>query len=88
MYVILSFVGDYPVEGQPYWNEQYDKKEVAIRHAKVQHNIMVPDHEGLYTIVIEKENDEVVEYIKYKNLEIRDKIKASKLADELFTEGE
>jgi uncharacterized protein YbaA (DUF1428 family) len=83
-YVILSFIGDYPVDKQPYWNEQYDKLITAIKYAKIQHDILTHKHEDLYTIVTEKDNYEVVFWIKYKKLEIKDKVKATKLADERY----
>jgi hypothetical protein len=84
IYVIMSFIGDYPIEHQPFWNEEYDRKESAIRDAKTQHNILIQSYPSLYTLIIEKDNDEVVEWLKHGNLEIRDKVKATKLADELF----
>lgn len=82
MYVILSFIGDYPVEAQPYWNEEYRTRGIAIEYAKIQHNIL--NRTELYTIVIEKYNDEEVLWIKYRNVEINNKDRATKLADELF----
>jgi hypothetical protein len=90
MYVVVSFIGDYAVEAQPFWNEEYSSKSQAIDTAKVQHLILKvrPKYDNLYTIVIEKDNDEIVEWIKYRNLEIKDKVKATKLADELFGENE
>lgn len=86
-YEILSFIGDYPMEKQPYWDREYIMLKVAIGFAKIQHELLCSvrsDHKKLYTIVIEKDNDEIVQWITYQGKEINDKIEATKLADQLF----
>jgi hypothetical protein len=86
-YVILSFIGDFPVESQPYWNYEYRILRKAIDLAKIQHKSLCDvrsDHKNLYTIVIEKNNDEIVQWITYQGKEINDRIEATKLADQLF----
>ena len=86
-YTILSFIGDYPVESQPYWNQEFKMLTMAIESAKIQHKSLCgvrPDHRHLYTIVIEKDNDEMVLWIIYEGKEINDMLEATKLADQLF----
>jgi hypothetical protein len=86
-YVILSFIGDYPVESQPYWNCEYRMLRRAIELAKIQHKTLCnvrSDHTELYTIVIEKDHDQIVQWIIYQDKEINNRIKATKLADQLF----
>jgi hypothetical protein len=86
-YVISSFTGDYPVERQPFWNQEYRRKDDAVKAARVQHSILDSKWEDLYTVVFEKDNDEVVEFIIYKGTEITNKIEATKLADSLYEEN-
>jgi hypothetical protein len=87
MYVILSFVGDFPVHSQPYWNREYSHKGMAIKLARLQHKILSKRNVSLYTIVIDKESEDVVEWMIYKDKEYYDKLEASYLADSLWEEN-
>jgi alkaline phosphatase len=83
----MSFIGDYPVESQPYWGQEFKMFAMAIEFAKIQHKTLcgvVSDHRHLYTIVIEKDNDEMVLWIIYQGKEINNMAEATKLADQLF----
>jgi hypothetical protein len=88
-YVILTFTGDYPVEAQPFWDSVFSKLESAIWVARSQHHVMVtyrPEGDKLYTVVVDKDDDEVVHWIAYKGREISNKVEATKLADSLIGE--
>jgi hypothetical protein len=86
-YTILSFIGDYPVDKQPYWDREYIMLKSAIGFAKIQHELLCSvksDHDDLYTIVIEKDDDAIVLWIMHQGKEINDMTKANALADQLF----
>jgi hypothetical protein len=87
MYVIVSFVGEFPVNSQPYWNKEYRNMGEAVKRARLQHKILERSNYDLYTVVIDKENDEFIECIIYKEKEIHGRKEATKLADFLYQEN-
>jgi hypothetical protein len=86
-YVISSFTGDFPVERQPFWNQEYRTKEFAVKSARVQHSILNEKWENLYTVVFEKDHDEVIEFIIYKEIQTTNKLEATRLANSLYEEN-
>jgi hypothetical protein len=88
-YVVMTFTGDYPVEAQPFWDSEFSRIENAIVVAKAQHQVLTTyrtDGYKLYTIVVDKDDDEVVHWIAYKGKEISNKVDATELADRLIGE--
>jgi hypothetical protein len=86
-YCILSFIGDFPVEAQPYWDREFNSKTRAIEFAKIQHRSLShsrDDGKNLYTIVIDKDYEFTVLWIKYKNKEISNSDEATNLAENLW----
>jgi uncharacterized protein YfdQ (DUF2303 family) len=88
MYVILSFIGKKPMIGSTYSKYEYRFRSKAISLARIQHFVQFckTKNDNIYTIVIDKDNDEVVEWITYKKMETDDKVEATKLAEELYQE--
>jgi len=87
MFAILSFVGDNPVPSQPYWNREYFNKGMAVKLAKLQHKILIRRWPNLYTIVIDKDTEVIVEWMIYMDKEIEDNVAATKLAEKIYEEG-
>jgi hypothetical protein len=86
-YIIVTFTGDYPVEAQPFWDDEFSKVETAIWVAKAQHKVLTTyrtDGNELYTIVTKKDDTEVVYWIAYRGMEIDNKVEATKLANSLI----
>ena len=85
-YEVITYIGDYPVENQPYWDLRFTSKAEAIAHAKVQHEELKdarPERaDDIYTVV-QDTNGFAVNYILYQEQELTDRKLATKLADEL-----
>jgi hypothetical protein len=80
----MSFIGDYPIEHQKYWDDQFEQLESAKIAAREQHNERKKEYDDLYTIVIdpEKSIEDDVMWIIYKDEEF-EALKAQELADDL-----
>jgi hypothetical protein len=84
-YIILTFVGDYPVEGQPNWSKEYSSISEAIKPATDQHFALKEiENDEHYTIIMDDDKDEEddVVFLLYKGVAYRDS-KAQELADTL-----
>jgi hypothetical protein len=88
-YEVLTFIGDFPITGQPNWNERFDILEDAIKAAKEQHEqFKIEENNEHYTIIVdlEKEDDDDIVWIIYQDQE-QIGLSAKELADRL-TYGE
>jgi hypothetical protein len=84
-YEVQTFIGDFPLAGQPNWDITFDTLEVAIKAAKDQHtHFKTEDCDEHYTIVIDldKDTEDEVMWIMYKD-EIKEGMKAQEIADTL-----
>jgi hypothetical protein len=82
LYIVMSFVGDYPVNDQPLWDKTFDELTNAIASAELQQGDMLYKWPGLYTMVLDHENAEQVFYLIYNgNKYINDA--AQEMADKL-----
>jgi hypothetical protein len=86
-YVVISYIGDYPVEHQQCWDIEYPNLKAAIKAAKDQQRIMISNYPSLYTVVMKKNEDSIVEWIIHEKTIIKnDSKKATELADLLAKE--
>jgi hypothetical protein len=85
MYGILTFVGDFPVEGQPEWTTEYSTIVEAIGAASKQHQeLKEVENDQHYTVVLDLDPDveDDVKWIIYQGKEMLGE-KAQHLADTL-----
>lgn len=83
-YQIMTYIGDYPVESQKYWDVTFPHLIMAEAAARIQHsNLLQISENEHYTVVINVDTeDEDVLFIIYQDRELRDKL-AEALADKL-----
>jgi DNA-directed RNA polymerase subunit F len=85
MYGVITFVGDFPVEGQPEWTTEYQTIIGAIDAAKKQHEqFKVIENDEHYTVVLDLDpnTEDDVKWMIYQNKEIIGE-EAQHLADTL-----
>jgi hypothetical protein len=84
MYEVITFVGDYPVEDQPCWTEQYHTITQAMTEAIKQHaSFMEIENNEHYTVVLDSnDTSEDVKWIIYQGKELLGD-EATALADKL-----
>ena len=71
-YGILTFIGDFPVASQPNWDAIFSSLEMAINAAREQQaHFQIEGTDEHYTVVVdlEKDEDDDVMWIIYKNEE-------------------
>jgi hypothetical protein len=83
-YAVITFIGDFPVEGQPSWTKEYDTVQEAIDNARLQHATLSIDKDQCYTTVLDlnKGDEEDVMWIIYHGEE-KEGLKAQEIADDL-----
>jgi hypothetical protein len=84
-YEILTFIGDFPLAGQPNWDRRFETYDEAIRAAKEQHVFFkIEDSNEHYTMIIDLDKDEEddVVWVIYKDSELTG-ILAQEQADKL-----
>lgn len=84
-YEVLTFIGDFPVAGQPNWSVEFPSLEAAIKAAKEQHEFFkIDDSNEHYTVVMDmdKDTEDEIMWIMYKN-DIKEGMKAQEIADTL-----
>jgi hypothetical protein len=85
MYGIITFVGDFPVEGQPEWTTEYLSIVEAIGAASKQHQeLKDSENDQHYTVVLDLDPnvDDDVKWIIYQDKETVGE-EAQMLADKL-----
>lgn len=82
-YLIMSFVGDYPLEHQVYWGEEYESLPDTMVNARKQHYIFQPLHPDVYTVIIDDTDNEIdVHFLICKAGEFTDPVVATRMATE------
>jgi hypothetical protein len=82
---VMTFIGDFPVAGQPNWDVNFESLEAAIAAAKEQHaHFKVEENDEHYTVVLDLERSEEddVLWLMYKD-EIKEGMKAQEVAETL-----
>jgi hypothetical protein len=85
MYVVITFVGDFPVEGQPEWTTDYSTIIDAIGAAKRQHQLLKEaENDQHYTVIMDEDPniEDDVKWIIYQDKETVGE-EAQVLADKL-----
>jgi hypothetical protein len=84
-YQIVTFIGDFPLAGQPNWDKEFDILRNAIKTAKEQHEYFkVEENNEHYTTILDmdKDEDDDVVWIIYQDQE-QSGLNALELADKL-----
>jgi hypothetical protein len=71
-YGVLTFIGDFPVAGQPNWDNKFGFLKNAINAAKEQHEFFkIDENNEHYTVVLDldKDEDDDVVWIIYQDQE-------------------
>jgi len=81
-WIVLTFLGDYPVDGQECWKVEFTNRKAAIKAAKEQHEKY---NDSEYYTVVGRENSigEKVSWIMYQQTILTSWEAATDLANKL-----